>query len=109
MAIRHRRAGRRLSALLGNRRGQEEVAPVLNGDVSEDEIQRWLVRRLAAALELDQGEIDVAIPLERYGLDSRAAATLAGDLEDWLGRPVSATLVWDYPTIEEISEHLKDS
>jgi len=64
---------------------------------------------VAETLELDPGEIDVAIPLDRYGLDSRAAATLAGDLEDWLGRPVSATLVWDYPTIEDISEHLKDA
>ena len=64
---------------------------------------------MAAELDLDPGEIDVTIPLERYGLDSRAAVTLAGDLEDWLGRPVPVTLVWDYPTIEEISEHVKDA
>jgi acyl carrier protein len=109
VAIRRRPLGPRLLGLLSNRSGQEEVAPVLEGEGGEDEIQRWLVGQVAAELELDPGEIDVTIPLERYGLDSRAAVTLAGDLEDWLGRPVPATLVWDYPTIEEISEHLKDA
>jgi acyl carrier protein len=92
-----------------DRRRPEKVAPVREGERSQDEIQWWLVERVAAELELDPGEMDVTIPLERYGLDSRAAASLSGDLEDWMGRPVPATLVWDYPTIEEISEHLKDT
>jgi acyl carrier protein len=99
---------RRLFGLLTNRRAQEEVASVRKEVGGEDEIQRWLVARVAAELDLDPSEIDVTIPLDRYGLDSRAAASLSGDLEDWIGRSVPATLVWDYPTIEEISEHLSE-
>ncbi len=72
------------------------------------EIQRWLVQRVASELDLRPNEIDVSVPVERYGLDSRTAASLSGDLEDWLGRSLPATLIWDYPTIEEISEHLKE-
>jgi acyl carrier protein len=76
---------------------------------SAGEIQRWLVGELAKELDLEPSEIDTSVPVDRYGLDSRAAASLSGDLEEWLGRTLPPTLVWDYPTIEEISEHLKES
>ncbi len=70
------------------------------------EIERWMVRRLCAELELEPGEIDVSDPVDRYGLDSRTAASISGELEDWLGRPLSPTLVWEYPTIAELAHHL---
>ena len=66
-------------------------------------IARWLARRLAEAVDLEVDEIDIDIPFERYGLDSRNAASLAGELEEWLGRALPATLLWDYPTIAEVA------
>ncbi len=70
-------------------------------------ITRWLVQRLAEAVELDLEEIDIDIPFERYGLDSRSAASLAGELEEWLGCALPATLLWDYPTISEVADMLQ--
>jgi acyl transferase domain-containing protein/acyl-CoA synthetase (AMP-forming)/AMP-acid ligase II/acyl carrier protein len=69
-------------------------------------IRAWLVRHLAERLQLAAASFDGSGPLSRYGLDSLAAVGLAADLEQWLGRPVSETLVYDYPTIDAIARHL---
>ena len=70
------------------------------------EIQAWIVAYIADLLEVDGEEIDVTIPFDRYGLDSSAAVGLTGDLEDWLGREINPTLLYDYPTVEALVQHL---
>jgi acyl carrier protein len=72
------------------------------------EIQAWLVSYLAEQLEIDADDIDVAIPFDRYGLDSTTAIGLTGDLEDWLGYRLDPTLLYDYPTIEALVQHLSE-
>lgn len=73
---------------------------------SEEEIGRWLVDRIAESEGLEAASIDVKEPFASLGLGSRAAITLSGDLEDWLGRRLSPTLVYDYPSIEALARHL---
>src|SRR5579871_4613373 len=58
-------------------------------------IRSWIVERLARQLSIDPQDIDVREPFARYGLESEAAVSMAADLEAWLGRPVSPTLVYD--------------
>lgn len=70
------------------------------------EIQAWIVSYLADLLEVDSEEIEVTIPFDRYGLDSSAAVGLTGDLEDWLGCELDPTLLYDYPTVEALVQHL---
>lgn len=70
------------------------------------EIQDWIVSYLADLLEVDSDEIDVTIPFDRYGLDSSAAVGMTGDIEEWLERDVDPTLLYDYPTIEALVQHL---
>ncbi|NES00531.1 MAG: acyl carrier protein [Symploca sp. SIO1B1] len=72
------------------------------------EIQNWLVSYLTGFLEIDPDEVDPTIPFERYGLDSSTAVALTGDLEDWLGSELDPTLLYDYPTIETLAQHLAD-
>ncbi|GAA6619604.1 acyl carrier protein [Scytonema sp. NUACC26] len=69
-------------------------------------IQTWLVSRLAEQLEIDSNKIDVAIPFERYGVDSLIAISLTGDLEQWLGCELDPTLLYDYPTVKALAQHL---
>jgi acyl carrier protein len=76
---------------------------------SKLELQTWIVNYVAELLEVEPSKIDVAIAFDRYGLDSSAAVGLAGDLEDWLERELDPTLLYDYPTIESLSEHLVES
>lgn len=73
---------------------------------TEGEIQAWLIANIAAIVEIDPKDIDVAKPLEYYGMDSMQAMHLSGDLEEWMGRTLSPTVVWDYPTIDLLARHL---
>jgi acyl carrier protein len=86
--------------------GDRSAAPTRS---DAPEIERWIVERLARELELDPAEIDRTVPVDRYGLDSRTAASLSGELEDWLGRRLSPALLWEYPTIEQLVRHLTAS
>ncbi len=76
---------------------------------TQREIQTWIVNYVAELLEVNPNRIDVTIPFDRYGLDSSAAVGLAGDLEDWLDRELDPTLLYDYPTIKTLTQHLIES
>ena len=83
------------------------------GDVHKNtptaaEIQAWIVSYLAELLEIHPDEVNATIPFDRYGLDSSAAVGLTGDLEDWLGRELDPTLLYDYPTIKALVQHLAE-
>jgi acyl carrier protein len=69
-------------------------------------IEAWLIKKVATALSLSPDQIDPRETFSSFGLDSRTAVSLSGDLERWLGRRLSPTLVWDYPTIDALAEHL---
>lgn len=73
---------------------------------SVTEIQAWLVSYVAEMLEIEPSEVDMALEFNDYGLDSSAAVGITGDLEEWLERELDPTLLYDYPTIESIAQHL---
>ncbi len=72
----------------------------------QKEIEQWLIEKISVELKTPAANIDVTQPFARYGLDSVRATGLAGDLEDWLGRSLPATLAYDYPTIEALARYL---
>ena len=74
--------------------------------VSKDEIQDWLVTFLARQLEVSEAAIDTQASFDSFAIDSATAVGMTGELEEWLGAPVDPTIVYDYPTIEAVSEHL---
>ncbi len=86
--------------MIAETRVASHVAP------TKKEIETWIVSYIANLLEVDSEDIDITIPFDRYGLDSSAAVGMTGDLEDWLGCEIDPTLVYDYPTIEALVEHL---
>ncbi|MEV7096703.1 beta-ketoacyl synthase N-terminal-like domain-containing protein [Amycolatopsis sp. NPDC051045] len=61
-------------------------------------IRAWLTARI--------GEVDPDRPLHETGLSSRDATSLAADLGRFVGRPLAPTLVWQYPTITALADHL---
>ncbi|AOY80155.1 acyl carrier protein [Moorena producens JHB] len=75
---------------------------------TEEAIQAWLVSQLAQRLELDPEEIDIQEPFESYNLESADALILLGRLENYLGRQISPTLLWNYPTIEALAQRLAE-
>ena len=54
--------------------------------MAEQAVRSWLVARLAEAVGVEPAEIDVRQPFESYGLSSRDAVSLYGDLEELLQR-----------------------
>ena len=70
------------------------------------EIQDWLITHIAQLLNITSGTINIHEPFSAYGLSSLNAVSLSGDLEEFLGRRLSATLVYDYPDIASLSNHL---
>jgi 8-amino-7-oxononanoate synthase len=83
-----------------------DTTKISQSSPTEIEISSWLVARLAELLELDPDEIDPQEDLTDYGFSSVDAVNLSGDLENFLGRRLSPTVVWEYPTIEGLSKYL---
>lgn len=71
-------------------------------------IREWLVSYMSDLLEIQPEQIDVEATFARYGLDSSAAVVLTGDLENWLGKELEPTVIYDYPTIAELAEYLAE-
>ncbi|MEV4747524.1 SDR family NAD(P)-dependent oxidoreductase [Streptosporangium sp. NPDC049248] len=72
----------------------------------EDEIRRFLTGRIATRCRLSPADVDPDRPLEEFGLSSRDAVAVAGELEVLLGRELGPTLVWEYPTINRLARGL---
>ncbi len=75
-------------------------------DPAPQAIEAWLVTKIANLLKVAPRQIDTSEPFARFGLDSVAAINLSGELAAWLDKDLSATLVYDYPTIEALARHL---
>jgi acyl transferase domain-containing protein/NADPH:quinone reductase-like Zn-dependent oxidoreductase/NAD(P)-dependent dehydrogenase (short-subunit alcohol dehydrogenase family)/acyl carrier protein len=76
-------------------------------------LQRWprivtfVERHAAQALGLQPGKnVDPQRPLHDMGLDSLMSVELRNALAASLGKPLSATLLFDYPTIETLARYL---
>jgi hypothetical protein len=57
-----------------------------------ESIQDWLVEQLAMRLDMESAE----------------ALVLLSNLEQWLGHSVPPVLIWNYPTIEQLSQRLAE-
>lgn len=71
--------------------------------ISEDSVRRHLIEQIARRSRTTAAEVDPDRPLEEFGLASRDAVAIAGELEQMLGRALPATLVWEHPTINKLS------
>lgn len=69
-------------------------------------IQLWICGRIAERVGFDVDEVDPDQPFVTFGIGSRDSVTLVGELEDWLGRPLKATILFDYPTVRSLAAAL---
>ena len=70
------------------------------------EVREWLVARIARRLSMPAQEIPTDQPVTRLGIDSTEAVVISGELQEWLGRRIPPTVIWDHPTIDSLAEHL---
>jgi acyl carrier protein len=71
-------------------------------------IQDWLIDQLAVRLDLEPDDIDIDASFESFGMESAEALVMLTQLEQWLGRTVPPVLVWNYPTIAQLSQRLSE-
>ena len=69
-------------------------------------IRAWLMQKVADKLSVPVHTVRASDPFSQFGIDSKDAVALSGELQEWLGRPLAATLLYDYPTIEALACHL---
>lgn len=69
-------------------------------------LAQWLTQWLADQLQMAAAEIEGDKPFADYGLTSVMAVTLAHALGEHLARPVQATLLWNFPTVAALANHL---
>ena len=72
------------------------------------DIQAWLVTRIARELGVGLEEIDLQAPFDSYGLDSMLAIGIASSGTQYLGLEVSPLLLFHYPSIDLLSQHLAE-
>ena len=77
-----------------------------SGSPSRDAIAAWLAAKVAGPLGIRPDEVDMRRPLAGFGIGSLQAVRLAAELEEWLGRKLTPTLVYDYPTIDALARFL---
>ena len=75
---------------------------------TQAQISEWIKIYLAEILEVAPAEIDENYEFERFGLNSSAAVSLVGDLEEWLECELSPSLFFEFNTIAQVSAHLAE-
>ncbi|MGY6026847.1 SDR family NAD(P)-dependent oxidoreductase [Streptomyces spinosirectus] len=71
---------------------------------TSEELRAWLVSAVAEAAGLDPLAVDPDRPIAELGLGSRQLVTLAAELAARTGRPVEPSLVFNHPTITELTD-----
>ena len=76
-------------------------------DNTKSEVVQVIIRGVRSLLGVDVGqEIDLGAPLMEMGLDSLASTDLVRQLSKELDMELPPTLLFDYPTVNELSDHL---
>jgi len=72
-------------------------------EASEEGYRRWLKHHIARRLKVDPSTIDEDAPFSEFGLDSRTAVQLSGELEKRVGARLSPALLLEHETIREVA------
>ncbi|MCP2289935.1 acyl carrier protein [Nocardia amikacinitolerans] len=68
----------------------------------------WLTARVADHLDRSARDIDPTLPLAELGLDSVSAVNICGEIEDEWDLDLDPTIVFEYPTILDLSVYITD-
>ncbi|NUP27177.1 MAG: acyltransferase domain-containing protein, partial [Nocardia sp.] len=79
-----------------------DTAP--GAELSVAELREWLRRWVADATGQSVDKITVDRPMEEFGLASRDALALGGEIEELTGVVLNATVVYQHPTIASLAE-----
>jgi acyl carrier protein len=107
----------RMDVLARWRAEEHDVGPVTEEEwnrpaprkITASEAEAWLVQRIAARLHLPQPQVHVTTPFTDFGMSSVDVVEIAADLESWIGRRLSPTAIYNYPTVAALARWLASS
>ncbi|MEV8635341.1 AMP-binding protein [Streptosporangium sp. NPDC051023] len=104
--VRRNECGRRLASgeLRVRYRTEKVRVPVQVSAAAAKPMLRFMLGRI---IGVPVSQLDDHVPFADYGLDSKGAHELAGELERLLGTPVPSSMVFDYPTISDLAKALE--
>ncbi|MFT4199744.1 polyketide synthase Pks13 [Gordonia sp. (in: high G+C Gram-positive bacteria)] len=76
------------------------------GDLTVEELRDWLRQWVSDATGMPVDQIPEDRPMEEFGLSSRDAVALGGDIEDKTGVVLTATVVYNHPTIASLAKRI---
>ncbi len=76
------------------------------GFATSAELEDWIVEWLSTKINMPASAIDRDRSFAEYGLDSMVAVEFSGVLEQRLGRPISPSIAWEFPTVTELATHV---
>lgn len=82
---------------------------LIDGPVTADRLQEWLVEQLSAHLDIPASQVDPDKDFESYGLDSREGIRISGKLEKLLERRLSPAILYEHSSITALVGHLMTS
>ncbi|MBF2053378.1 MAG: acyl carrier protein [Candidatus Sericytochromatia bacterium] len=74
--------------------------------LNASETLQWLQQEVASLLDLPAEQVSLERPLAEQGLDSADAVGLSGQLEERLNTELDPTLVFEYPSLQQLVDYL---
>jgi phthiocerol/phenolphthiocerol synthesis type-I polyketide synthase A len=78
----------------------------MTGEEMHHELQAGLRSILARELGLSEAELELEVPFAELGLNSVMAMSIRRDVEQFAGIELSATMLWNHPTVAALARHL---
>jgi len=75
--------------------------------IAAAKLRQWLRETLTTRLNTKISAADDLKPFAQLGLDSREGLILIGDMEKLLGVKLSASIIYDYPSIDSMVRHIQ--
>ncbi|WGV24576.1 type I polyketide synthase [Halotia branconii] len=91
-----------------NSPSEKSIAPQVEKIVNTEAIAAWLLTKVSEQLQVPPQTININEPLAQYGLGSLTAVRISGELQEWLGKELPTTLLYDYPSIAALAQYLGD-
>ncbi|WP_371497196.1 acyl carrier protein [Kitasatospora sp. NBC_00374] len=74
----------------------------------EQDIRDWLVERLSSYLSRPESEINTEMPFAEFGMDSVAALSLFGDIEEKFELYLEPAVAYEHPTVTAMAAFLAE-
>ena len=93
--------------LINKNERESSLGPDLAGEsMTVQEIRIWMISKIVEVIGLEPSEIGIWEPFTAFGLVSKDVIVLTAELEAWLGRRLSPTVLYNYTSIGALAQHL---